>query len=138
MACGACAGDWTADVATSTGAPAAEAQLPRAAALAPGYWQPQADVLFMTEAPAASLTANELTLTGVPDTMHFVTRGMGTGVVRTGAPSVKTSCPHRRRLGRAKIPVLALAGLSAATCCVCCALVCYAASRLAVGFAPWP
>ena len=92
-ALGSCAGGWPADVATSTGAPAAGAQLPRAPAPAPGYWQPQADVVFMTGAPAASLTANELTLTGVPDTIHFITHGMGTGIVPTGAPSVKKSCP---------------------------------------------
>jgi len=95
MALGSWAGGWSADVATSTGAPAAGAPLPRAPAPAPGYWQPQADVVFMTGAPAASLTATELTLTGVPDTMQFITPGMGTGNVRTGAPSVKKSCPHK-------------------------------------------
>lgn len=77
-------------MATSTGSPSAGAWIPHAPAPVPGYWQPQADVLFMTAAPAASLTGEELTLTGVPETVHFVTRGMGTGVVRTGARCIST------------------------------------------------
>lgn len=55
-ALGSCAGGWSADVATSTGAPAAGAQLPRAPAPAPGYWQPQADVVFMRPSVSKVIT----------------------------------------------------------------------------------
>lgn len=84
-----CAGGRPRDVASSDGSPAA-GQLPGAHAPGPGYQLPLADVVFMTEAPAAALTGEELTLTGVPASMHFVTRGMATGAVRTGARLV----PH--------------------------------------------
>ena len=63
--------------------PAAHAPAP-----APGNQLPLADMLFMTEAPAATLAADELTLTGVPANMPFVTRGMGTGTVSTGAGQI--------------------------------------------------
>ncbi len=62
-------------------------ELPSARAPAParGSQLPLADTLFMAEAPAAALAADELTLTGVPADIPFVTRGMGTGTVSTGA-----------------------------------------------------